>query len=267
MKIMNEKSRIEVRVTGEGFSLETIRPGKVTRYLNSIEAFVMAIVKHDNPELDLARDGALGFTSIHPGSFVAGLISPHVEVGRAWRKASRAIECGDFSNFPSEATREFREFITFNRRHNTEAEFWEYNGTHHRLTVVTSETKVPDPVLVSGRTTLYGKLLRIGGESSPTAQIRFTDASSVTCQVQSTELASSMAERLYETIGVRGTGKWESKSLELQEFRIEELTDYRQTSLTEAFESLREVAGKYYEEIEDVNAFVAELRGRGSEDE
>ena len=262
---MNETSRIEIRVTGEDFSLETIRPGKVTSYLNSIEAFVTAIVKRDNPELDLARDGALGFTSIRPGSFVAGLTSPHVEVGRAWRKASRAIECGDYSDFPSEAIREFTEFITFNRRHNTEAEFWEFNGKHHRLTVVTPETTVP--VLVSGRTTLYGKLLRIGGVSSPTARIRFNDASPITCKVQSTELASSMAERLYETIGVRGTGKWESKSLELLEFRIEELTEYRQTSLTEAIESLREVAGKYYEEIEDVNAFVAELRGRGPEDE
>ena len=55
--------------------------------------------------------------------------------------------------------------------------------------------------------------------------------------------------------------------MKLRQFSIEELTEYRETSLTKAFESLREVAGKYYEEIDDIDAFVADLRGREPEDE
>ena len=65
-------------------------------------------------------------------------------------------------------------------------------------------------------------------------------------------LAREMAKRLYETIGVRGRGKWEVGSMKLHDFHIEELTEYRQTSLTNAIESLREVAEKYYEEIDDI---------------
>ena len=80
-------------------------------------------------------------------------------------------------------------------------------------------------------------------------------------------LAREMAKRLYETIGVRGTARWATRDMSLDEFRIEELTAYRPTSLTQAMDSLGEVAGKYYEEIEDVDAFVADLRGRGPEDE
>ena len=55
--------------------------------------------------------------------------------------------------------------------------------------------------------------------------------------------------------------------MKLHSFCIEELTEYRQTSLTEAFESLSKVAAKHYADLEDVEAFVADLRGRGPEDE
>ena len=76
-----------------------------------------------------------------------------------------------------------------------------------------------------------------------------------------------MAKRLYDVIGVRGTAKWNTTEFRPVEFTVEHLSEYRQASILEAMESLREVAGKYYEEIEDINAFVAELRGRGPEDE
>ncbi len=264
---MDEKSQIEVRVTGERFSLEAIRPRKVTKLLDTLEALVIAVVEHDYPELDLTRDGALGFTSILSGSLVAELHSPHEEVGCAWRKVNHAIEAGDYPAIPPRVTEQLREIIGFNRRHNTEAEFWENNGTRKLLAVIKSDTALPKPHSLRGTTTLYGQLLRIGGENPPTARIRFMDGVTMTCQVQTTELASKMAQRLYEMIGVRGTARWATSDMSLYEFRIEHLTEYRQTSILEAMESLREVAGKYYEEIEDINAFVAELRGRGPEDE
>ena len=167
MKSMDEKSQIEVRVTGERFSLEAIRPRKVTKLLDTLEALVIAIVEHDYPELDLTRDGALGFTSILSGSLVAELHSPHEEVGCAWRKVNHAIEAGDYPAIPPRVTEQLREIIGFNRRNNTEAEFWENNGTRKLLAVVKSDTALPKPHSLRGTTTLYGQLLRIGGENSP----------------------------------------------------------------------------------------------------
>lgn len=267
VKIMIEKSRIEVRVTGEGFSLEKIRPGEVTKLLNTLEAFVIAIVRQETPQIDLTEEGALGFASIGSGNMVAGLVSPHEEVGRAWRKAGRSIKAGDYSHLSLEATEKFLEFVGFNVRHNTESEFREFNGVSNLLAVINTDTPLPKQTVITGTATLYGELLRIGGEKFPSAQLRFTGHGPLTCQVKSMELARAMAERLYEMVGVRGTGKWEATTLGLKEFRVEELTAYRQTTISNAIESLREVAGKYYEEIEDVNAFVADLRGRGPEEE
>ncbi|MCY4527050.1 MAG: hypothetical protein OXB89_10650 [Anaerolineaceae bacterium] len=262
---MNEMSKFEVRVTGEHFSLEAIRPGKVTKLLNTLESFVIAIVKQENPKLDLTEDGALGFTSIESGSIVAGLTSPHEEVGRAWRKTGKKINSGDFADFPYETRELFREFVGFNLKYNTETEFWEYNGASNLLAVVRSDTTLPDTAIITGTTTLYGELLRIGGERTPTAQFRFAGSRPLTCQVKTTELAKEMAERLYKVVGVKGTGKWEAASKRLLAFRIDELTAYRETSITEAFESLRDISGKYYDEIDDVNAFITDLRGRGED--
>ena len=135
---------------------------------------------------------------------------------------------------------------------------------------MTPTTRFPVPAvspLVTGTTTLYGKLLRIGGDNSPTAEVRFLDDEKIACKVCSVDLARELAARLYEIIGVRGTASWATSDMSLQDFRIEHLTGYRQTSLTEAFESLRELAEEHYQKIGDIDAFVADLRGREPEDE
>ena len=73
-----------------------------------------------------------------------------------------------------------------------------------------------------------------------------------------------MASLLYQLIGVRGVATWDLKNLSLIKFQIEELTEYRKTPITEAIESLRKLVGKYYQDIDDIDAFIADLRGRDS---
>lgn len=267
MMTRNHDRHIEFSVSGENFSTEGLRPKKITGLQNGFVDFVAAIVKHEHPEIDLTEDGAFGFTSGDPTTLVTRLKSPHVEVMHAWRRAGHAIETGDFSYLPPRAEDQLREIVGFNHRHNTETRFWENNGARNLLAVVNQNTEVTMPATITGTTTLYGELLRIGGDAPPRARIRFLDGFTKSCAVCSRELAREMARRLYETIGVRGRGKWDVKNMRLREFYIEGLTEYRQTSITSAIESLREVTEEHYQSIEDIDAFVADLRGREPENE
>lgn len=264
---MANKVHFEVRIAGEGFALEEIRIKEITKLLVAIEEIVAAIVERDHPALKVSKGGALGLTSVQSGSLRAGFESPHEEAVQAWCEVTRSIETRDYSSLPLKATEELGSIEKFNQRHNTDAEFWLNNGSDRHLATMSSDAGLPESHFIYGTTTLYGKLLRIGGDSRPTAALGLSSEKTLNCRVSTTDLASKMAKRLYDVIGVRGTAKWNTTEYRPVEFTVEHLSEYRQASILEAMESLREVAGKYYEEIEDINAFVAELRGRGPEDE
>ncbi len=230
---------------------------------------VAAVVAHKHPDLDLQKRGVLRLSSLTDGSLNLACSSPYKEAGPALREVGNVAEDGDISRLPVEARPPVLKLLKFNHNHNTSTDIREADGQRARLLRFTPDIIISVPAesaTVTGTTTLYGELLRIGG-NPPVARIRFIDDITKSCPVQSTDLAREMATRLYEIIGVRGKGVWEVGSMELRDFKIEQITEYRQTSLTKAFESLREVTEKYYVEIEDVNAFVADLRGRGPEDE
>jgi len=239
----------------------------IADYLVVVEEIVAAVAEEERPDLQLKKRGALGLTSLQGGSVRIAYTAQNPIVGVVLRKIGRVVDLEDWTSLSSDANEKIQKLVKLNRTHNSKTEIRECQNNNALLALFTPETGITEQHYIVGTTTLYGELLRIGGENPPTAQIRLARSMSLTCDVKTTELASKMAARLYEEIGVRGTAKWDVESREIKAFRVEELTEYNKTSLSSAFESLREVAGKYYEEIEDVNAFVADLRGRGPEEE
>lgn len=264
---MSDKFRFEVHVTGEGVSPENVQVRAIAGFLVAVEEIVLAIAKQDHPDLDLGKQGALKFESLKKGSLDIAYMENHSLASPSLGRFVDVVNSGDGSSLSARALKRVKEFVDLNRTNKTTTEISENSNGRKVLATITPDTTIAGPALISGVTTLYGELLRIGGASGPRALMRFSNSPPLSCKVKSTELASEMGERLYETIGVRGKGEWKVGSMEIHEFRIEELTKYRQTTLTKAFESLREVAGKYYDEIEDIDAFVADLRGREPEDE
>lgn len=264
---MANSIRFELRVKGESFALEEVRVKEISKLLVAVEEIVAAIVERDHPSLNIVRMGALGLSSVQSGSLHAGFESKYEEVVQAWCEVSRSIENKDYSSLPAKATDELGSIEKFNRKYNTDTEFWLNNGSRKHLATITADAGLPEPHFVYGTTTLYGKLLRIGGDSRPTALLNLKKDHSLTCRVATTELASNMAHRLYEVIGVRGNAKWNVAEYKPVEFTVNSLMDYQQTSILQAMESLGKVAGEYYRGIEDINEFVADLRGRGIQDE
>lgn len=238
--------------------------GEIADFLITLEQMVAAVIAREHPDLDVDRHGVIRLSSLTEGSIDLACSTPYVEAGQALRIVGKVAEDGDTSRLPEEAGAPFLKLHAFNQDHGTSMEIREADNERTLLAALTPDTTVDAPaeaVFITGMTTRYGELLRIGG-NPPLARIRFVDGQATSCPVDSTDLARQMAKRLYETIGVRGKGEWQVDSMKLVRFSVEELTEYRQTSLTKAFESLREVAEEHYQKIDDVNAFVADLRGR-----
>jgi hypothetical protein len=106
---------------------------------------------------------------------------------------------------------------------------------------------------------MYGTLIRIGGDNPPRALIDFPNER-VSCRVSTLDLARKIARRLYDTIGVTGTVTWDLRDMSVHDFRISELLEYEDTPPTQAFKSLSDLIGDYYEGV-DVEKLIRDIRG------
>lgn len=262
---MSEEYRFEVNVSGDGITPESLTIKDIVNVLVSVEKIVDAVVSHNRPDLVIEKQNMLRLSSLTEGSLNFAYSTPYKETGPALKKVGDVAEEGDSTHLPTDARIPVLELLKFSKDHHSNIEFREVSKARPRLALLTPETVIsapPESALIAGKTTLYGELRRIGGDQ-PKAHIRlFTDGNIHGCDVSTPELAREIAQHLYKTIGVRGSAKWEVETMKLHSFCIEELTPYRQTTLTEAFDSLSEVAAKHYADLEDVDAFVADLRGQ-----
>jgi hypothetical protein len=260
----------EVRMTGKDFRVALVSPKEVADFITSVEGMIVAIVARDNPGLSVRQeDVILGLSSITLNSLHCEFISNYeIEVKNAVALSSEAVKAQEYDELPAESINALKAIRKFAQKHETQAEVWEHNGHDEQLAVLTPQTRIQPPHhIIKEYTTFYGTIRRIGGDNPPRAWMRFHDGKSFSCRVQTLALARTMAKFLYERVGVSGVAQWDIRNMSLYEFRIEELLDYRQTPVKEAMNHLRDAIGDYYDDIEDVEAYIAELRGNDELDE
>jgi hypothetical protein len=117
-------------------------------------------------------------------------------------------------------------------------------------------------ITVSGKTTLYGEVVSIGGESIPHVALRLLNGSLGYYRVATLGIAQKLGERIYTRVGVRGTAEWTTTDFTLIDFVVEEMTEYRDIPLPDALASLRELTHDAYGQVADIEALIDDLRGR-----
>ena len=108
-------------------------------------------------------------------------------------------------------------------------------------------------------TTIYGKLLQVGGEP-PIAIIDVAGTGHLIECTFDKSLARQLGKRIYTWVGLNGTATVEDVNLKVVAFAIEAMTPYKGTPVDEAFAKLSEIADPYYKDIDDVEAYVDSLR-------
>ena len=267
---MSAKHKFGLRfVRGEDFGPESPRPKEIAEIIIQIESLIssLAMEKHSY-KINWNSAKKFGLDYVSKGSVNIIFSSDSEIVNDSWREASEAVRQNNYSNMPPSCIKAFNLIRNFACRNHATAEYrFCSNGQFITLAEMSPETVIEaEPVTLSGKTTLYGRLMRIGNDP-PTASILLLDESRQHCEVVDKELACALASRLYERIGVRGIASWDMSENKLSKFKITELTPYRKKSLTEAFDALRNLAEPHYRDIEDIGAFVAEMRGQDEDEQ
>lgn len=109
----------------------------------------------------------------------------------------------------------------------------------------------------------YGTVLSVGG--IPTCVLLQTlDGTYRYCPVTE-DLARKLGARLYTVVGLAGI--MELRNMPTGNvFHPIQMLPYQDRPLAESFAALREIAGDAFDRIDDVDAYIAELRSDGTED-
>jgi hypothetical protein len=132
------------------------------------------------------------------------------------------------------------------------------NGKPKTLATLTPDFEIPKPGYITGQTTIYGEVVRVGGVE-PKVEIKTIAGQTLYCPFE-LKLASQLGALLYQLIGLDGDARWNTQSFEIEDFRVTGISEYRDISLIDAFQSLSAIAGRYYSDIDDVIGYVDDLR-------
>jgi hypothetical protein len=122
--------------------------------------------------------------------------------------------------------------------------------------------RVSRSVLVSGETTLIGRVQRVGGATRMRCALRVQELHRLLyCDVATQEVSRQLGGKIYQEVEARGIAKWLQRSWRLYDFRIESIKDAPERKpLRQGLEALREAGGKAWERIEDPQALLEGLR-------
>lgn len=244
----------EISIEGLGVSPETIRLRDLFDVLHAFEA---AVVFTAGQWLGDSEAAELHLVGVRSGSTTCSVaVAPQGYAAAVL--CADAIRKGDLSQLPAKARKGLSDVSTKARTRNWTIQFFG-NGEVPGAVIAPDTIFIADAT-IAGRSSLSGKLERIGGSASPTANFLLAENRRFTADVASQELAARLAPLLYHFVSVEGEAKWSSADLALVEFKITSISNYDENSdIAETLDELAKISGSCWDEI-DPDEYIAGLR-------
>lgn len=251
---------IEFKFTGEDILPENVKASDVADLLKAIEDLLETGILQGHPELDKGKL-IIGLVNIKSESLGLQFRSPMPEYAqKAFREVGHSLKTGDTISLPPKSRNALSTIVRFTRNKNCKTDLIiSSNGSRELLATITPETKVENPPLLRGDTTVYAKVVRTGGKE-PKVELETVDGRTLFCDA-SLEITKVLGTRLYEIVGLIGIAEWDNELNNIEQFSIKDVTDYEKVSLKESMHALAEATKAYYADIDDVEQHISTLRG------
>jgi len=116
-------------------------------------------------------------------------------------------------------------------------------------------------LLIRGESTVTGTVQRVGGATRMKCLMRVPGRGPLLyCNVKGAELARSLGQHLYETIVATGTATWIHRSWRIYRFTITNFSQPNISSTESLIKELREAGLDAWDNIDDPEAYLRELR-------
>ena len=257
-----DDQQIIFKITGEGITPASIDTKELADLLDAFQSVVLEKTRMDNPTADLSNL-FISLTEVKTGSAFYGFSTsiPSL-VLPSYKYFQKSIKSKNTKNLPNKSIESLKRIHAYTKKRNCTTDFALSvdNSVHHAI--ITKESTFTFEKGIKGETFIYGTIIRVGGKD-PTVTIEYENGFQITCNV-SKEIAKQLASRLYDYVGLRGIAKWVGHDLSLDSFKVLELMQFEESSVSNSFKELSKVIGKYYSDIEDPNEYINIIR-RGEE--
>ena len=124
-----------------------------------------------------------------------------------------------------------------------------------------SYKEISEGAFVTGESSVYGYLERVGGATDMRCAMRLPDQEKLLfCRVATGELIRRLGKHIYENIRVFGTVTWVRSTWRVKTISIHDMEEPKRGSILEALGHIYDAGGKAWDDVEDPDAFIAELR-------
>jgi hypothetical protein len=254
-----KEKEFELRIIGEDVSPETVDVSDLLAILTGLRGALA--------ETAAAGDETgLFLIDIKEGSDKLVFSAERATLDAA-RTITYALNSNNFENVPKSARRHLKQIWKTVFENGWDGCEFNGNGSGLGTAWITSSNELfPETKTIRGKTTLFGECQRVGGVHKKTAVIKLLSGESKSVQLKSRELALQLGMRLYQMVGLDGEGIWNSETLDLQEFRADSLSPYRdrndsgkQLKITDSLQALSDASGNRWDNV-NPEKYVEELR-------
>lgn len=236
----------------------SLRSREIADLIVQVEDMIATLVVHE--EQAIRKDSvSVGLSQMSKGSLSLTFVMNYEQYTvPAFHRVAAAIARGIFWELPPIVYPRLREMVKFLNQRNLVMEF-RMAGYESAppLAVLSAEVEVPTVRPLTGDTTLYGEISRVGG-AEPRIQFRTLQGQLLHCPTTE-ELAKQAGARLYEEVALRGQAQWSGETLDVEEFRVEGILDYKRTDPSSAFAALAALVNESFYAVGSEDHFLSML--------
>lgn len=259
-KNADSKDLIELKFFGGDIKPENVKASEVADILKAVEDMVESRIFQDHPEIS-KEQVIIGLVNIKSDSLGLQFYSPIEYAEHAFRELGNAVRTNDTISLPSKSRNALNNIVKFTRNKQCKTDLIISNENREVLVTITPETKIENPPLLKGETTVYAKVVRTGGKE-PKVEIESVDGRTLFCDA-TLDITKVLGSKLYQFVGLIGVAEWDNELNNIEQFSIKDVSDYERVSIKDAIHNLAEVTKDYYAHIDDVEQHISNLRGTG----
>ncbi len=247
-----------IRIIGKNIEPGLIKSKELANILASVEDMIASIMEKEDHTIR-KEDVIIGLKELSGGSIKLKFSSiiPAVAIS-AFMIAATAVNNRNYENLPRSSLNSLVNIASFTKKHNCSAELIRLEP-ENTVAVISSETEINIKPPIIGETTIYGKILRVGGKT-PKVMIETLEGKVIYCDVD-LNLAKKLGQKLYEFVSLSGVAKWDAHDLVLEDFHIKNIGGYEGQSISSTIKELSSAIGSYFKDIVDVKSYISEIRG------
>lgn len=248
---------LELKFDGNNVSPSTVKPSEIAKLIIDFEKALLSTISASHPEIN--TDALLfSFVEVDDKSldlkFIPLIGAAKDVVIAAYLSIAVSIKDNNFKKLSVNTIIALKDITKFSKKYKCSG-YLNHNYVNVATFTHDTEINLEKASVITGETTIYGKVIDVGGEN-PNVHFKINNDYTVIIDVKE-EIAKQLAPKLFEEVGLKGTAKWDAISYQVTEFKIIDIIEYEPKTLKKTFNDLRNSLGKYWDGVDDVSTYLS----------